>query len=43
VSETLRLEFPFLVGPGLRQAVFLVGYFAMHEGYDRSPEPTGNS
>jgi hypothetical protein len=35
VAERLRQAFPFLVGKGLRQAVFLAGYSAMHEGYDK--------
>ena len=39
VEEALRRGFPFLVGPGLRQAAFLVGYSAMHDGYDKSPHP----
>jgi hypothetical protein len=39
VKAALRRAWPFLVGPGLRQAVFLAGYSAMHEGYDKSPDP----
>ena len=43
VEERLRRAFPFLVGKGLRQAVFLAGYSAMHEGYDESPDPVRES
>lgn len=39
VRDRLRRAFPFLVGPGLRQATSLVGYLAMHDGYDTSPGP----
>jgi hypothetical protein len=39
VGERLQRAFPFLVGRGLRRAVFLAGYSAMHEGYDKSPDP----
>lgn len=38
VRGKLVQKFPFLVGPGLRQAQFLVSYNAWHEGYDISPE-----
>jgi hypothetical protein len=43
VVAALRQAFPFLVGKGLRQAVFLAGYSAMHEGYDKSPDPIRES
>jgi hypothetical protein len=43
VAERLRQAFPFLVGKGLRQAVFLAGHSAMHEGYDKSPDPIRGS
>jgi hypothetical protein len=39
VRERLQRAFPFLVGRGLRQAAFLAGYSAMHEGDDKSPDP----
>jgi hypothetical protein len=39
VGQRLRQAFPFLVNRGLRQAIFLAGYSAMHEGYDKSPDP----
>jgi hypothetical protein len=39
MRDRLRRAFPFLVGRGLRQAVFLVGYSTMHEGYNRAPDP----
>ncbi len=35
VIETLQSEHPFLQSEGLRQAVFLVNYYAWHEGYAR--------
>lgn len=41
VRRTLTGKFPFLCGPGLKQAIFLVGYNAWHEGYDVSPEGDG--
>ena len=34
ISE-LQSAHPFLTGAGLRQATFLVNYFAWHEGYDK--------
>ncbi len=40
VEDSLRRSFPFLVGRGLRQAVYLASYMAMHEGYDESPDPS---
>ena len=43
VKERFRRAFPFLVGKGLRQAIFLAGYSAMHEGYDKSPDPIRES
>jgi hypothetical protein len=43
VEERLQRAFPFLVSKGLRQAVFLAGYSAMHEGYDQSADPTRES
>jgi hypothetical protein len=33
VKKELKASFPFLTGPGLKQAVFLVRYFAWHEGH----------
>lgn len=38
VRNRLQHAFPFLVGRGLRQALFLVGFNAWHEGYDESPD-----
>jgi hypothetical protein len=38
VTLRLRTKFPFLRFEGLRQATFLVSYYAWHEGYDSSPE-----
>ena len=35
VTEWLQERHPFLNAAGLRQAVFLVNYYAWHEGYDR--------
>jgi len=35
VTEWLKEQHPFLHAAGLRQAVFLVNYYAWHEGYDR--------
>jgi hypothetical protein len=35
VTERLQERHPFLHGAGLRQAVFLVNYYAWHEGYDQ--------
>ena len=43
VRASLRQSFPFLVGPGLRQACFLVSYFAWHEGHDESPDEAQES
>jgi hypothetical protein len=37
VTACLRTRFPFLRFEGLRQATFLVSYYAWHEGYDKSP------
>ena len=37
VEQRIRARFPFLVGEGLRQAIFLVSYGAMHDGYDNQP------
>jgi hypothetical protein len=38
VRLQLRTRFPFLRYEGLGQAALLVAYFAMHEGYDISPD-----
>jgi len=38
VKAALQKGFPFLVGRGLRQAMFLVWYAAAHDGYDKSPD-----
>jgi hypothetical protein len=35
VESSIRARFPFLQHEGLRQAVFLVGYGAHHDGHDR--------
>jgi hypothetical protein len=35
VREELQAEHPFLKSKGLTKAVFLVNYFAWHEGYDK--------
>jgi hypothetical protein len=37
VERRIKELNPFLVGEGLRQAKFLVSYFAMHDGYDKQP------
>lgn len=37
VTQTLQANHPFLRGRGLSHAVFLVNYFAWHDGYDKSP------
>lgn len=39
VSQTLRAQHPFLHARGLNHAIFLVNYFAWHDGYDRDPKP----
>jgi hypothetical protein len=36
VRRELSDAFPFLRHAGLRQAIFLVNYYAWHEGYDRA-------
>lgn len=36
VIELLREQFPFLQSKGLNKAIFLVNYYAYHEGYDRT-------
>ena|SRR4029077_1190738 len=33
VRDSLKTDFPFLAGPGLDRAHFLVNYYAWHEGY----------
>ena len=35
VISELQAAHPFLQGAGLRQATFLVNYYAWHEGYDQ--------
>ncbi len=35
VIELLQEKHPFLKEDGLRQATFLVNYYAWHEGYDK--------
>jgi hypothetical protein len=35
VRRSLRAEHPFLTGVGLNKAIFLVNFFAWHEGYDK--------
>jgi hypothetical protein len=35
VEQRIQERFPFLQHEGLRQAVFLVGYGAHHDGYER--------
>jgi hypothetical protein len=37
VVATLQKKFPFLVGYGLKRALFYVWHTAMHDGYDRKP------
>lgn len=37
VSQTLQTKHPFLHARGLAHAIFLVNYFAWHDGYDKSP------
>jgi hypothetical protein len=37
VEQRIRQRYPFLLEEGLRQAVFLVSYGAMHDGYDKQP------
>lgn len=37
VTRTLQINHPFLRGRGLSHAVFLVNYYAWHDGYDQSP------
>ena len=37
VSQTLRAQHPFLHARGLSHAVFLVNYYAWHDGYDKNP------
>lgn len=40
VREALQTRFSWLASEGLKQALFLVAYYAWHEGYDRSPLPS---
>jgi len=35
IREALQAEHPYLTDVGLRKAIFLVNYFAWHEGYDK--------
>ena len=35
IIQMLQTKHPFLKSEGLRQAVFLVNYYAWHEGYDK--------
>jgi hypothetical protein len=35
IVELLQMRHPYLKGPGLRRATFMVNYLALHEGYDR--------
>ena len=37
VERRIKGRYPFLVAEGLRQALFLVGYHAMHDGHDKQP------
>ncbi len=37
VERRIKEMSPFLVAEGLRHAKFLVGYAAMHDGYDKNP------
>ena len=37
VERRIKAMSPFLVAEGLRHAKFLVGYAAMHDGYDKNP------
>ena len=37
VERRIKARYPFLVEEGLRQALFLVSYHAMHDGYDKQP------
>lgn len=37
VLQRIKEQSPFLVAEGLRQALFLVSYGAMHDGYDKQP------
>lgn len=37
VRDALQTRFSWLASKGLQQALFLVAYYAWHEGYDRSP------
>jgi hypothetical protein len=37
VSKTLRTKHSFLHARGLRHAIFLVNYYAWHDGYDKNP------
>jgi hypothetical protein len=37
IVRLLRTKYPFLEKMGLEKARFLVGYYALHDGYDKSP------
>lgn len=37
VSRMLRAQHPFLHARGLSHAIFLVNYYAWHDGYDQNP------
>lgn len=39
VSKTLRAKHSFLQARGLSHAIFLVNYYAWHDGYDNHPVP----
>lgn len=36
--KSLQEKFPWLDGNGLRTAMFLIDYYAHHEGYDEKPK-----
>ncbi|MCG3142249.1 MAG: hypothetical protein HDKAJFGB_03657 [Anaerolineae bacterium] len=37
IEQALQAKHPFLYARGLRHAVFLVNYFAWHDGYEQKP------
>ncbi len=37
IEQALRAKHPFLHARGLRHAIFLVNYFAWHDGYESRP------
>jgi len=43
VRNALQTRFSWLTSKGLQHALFLVAYFAWHEGYDRSPLPSSGA